>query len=125
MGGKVLVPAIVIILFLGLIGFNSIPQSQAASESIPSWVKNNADWWSNGLISDKDFLSGIAYLAQEKIIQVDDVEIDSDGAIVIDDNVSVPAWIKNNARWWADGLIDDIDWDKIVWHYQDLAENRI
>ena len=37
---------------------------------IPSWVKNNARWWSNDLISDNDFALGIQYLIESKIIIV-------------------------------------------------------
>jgi parallel beta-helix repeat protein len=38
--------------------------------SIPSWVKNNVCWWSEGLISDKEFESGIDYLINKGIIGV-------------------------------------------------------
>ena len=38
------------------------------SEEIPSWIKNNAEWWSQGLISDEDFKKGIQYLIQQRII---------------------------------------------------------
>ena len=38
--------------------------------SIPDWVRNNAGWWSEGQISDKDFASGIQYLAAKGIISV-------------------------------------------------------
>jgi len=43
-----------------------------ASESneIPSWIKNNADWWSQRLISDDDFVKGIQYLVEQGIIRV-------------------------------------------------------
>jgi len=43
-----------------------------ASESneIPSWIKNNADWWSQGLISDDDFVKGIQFLVEQGIIVV-------------------------------------------------------
>ncbi len=43
-----------------------------ASESneIPSWIKNNADWWSQGLISDDDFVKGIQYLIEQGIISI-------------------------------------------------------
>jgi len=40
------------------------------SEEIPSWIKNNADWWSQGLISDDDFVKGIQYLIEQGIIKV-------------------------------------------------------
>lgn len=31
-------------------------------EQIPSWVINNAKWWTEGLLSDKDFLNAIEYV---------------------------------------------------------------
>ena len=37
---------------------------------IPDWVRNNAGWWSEGLISDEDFANGIQYLIKEGIISV-------------------------------------------------------
>ena len=52
-----------------------IPQTAQSSngegsEEIPSWLKNNADWWSQGLISDDDFVKGIQYLVEQGIIRV-------------------------------------------------------
>lgn len=41
------------------------------SEKIPAWIKNNADWWSQGLISDDDFLKGIQFLVENGIISVE------------------------------------------------------
>jgi len=38
--------------------------------TIPSWIKNNAGWWSAGKISDEDFLSGLKYLIENSIIKV-------------------------------------------------------
>jgi len=40
------------------------------SQEIPAWIKNNADWWSQGLISDGDFLKGITFLVENGIITV-------------------------------------------------------
>ena len=76
---------------------------------IPDWVKNNADWWAQGLISDREFATGIGFLAKERIIQVENIDLDPQGQIVISDNLEIPAWIKNNARWWADEVISDND----------------
>jgi len=39
-------------------------------ETIPDWVRNNAGWWADGLISDDDFVSGIKYLVEQGIIRV-------------------------------------------------------
>jgi len=40
------------------------------SDEIPSWIKNNACWWSDGTISDSDFAAGIQYLISNGIIHV-------------------------------------------------------
>jgi len=37
-------------------------------QMIPDWIKNNAKWWSQGSISDYDFVSGIGYLINNGII---------------------------------------------------------
>ena len=40
------------------------------SPIVPAWVKNNAVWWSEGQLTDDDFLMGIKYLLEKGIIQV-------------------------------------------------------
>jgi hypothetical protein len=40
------------------------------SPVIPDWVKNNASWWSQDLLTEDDFLNGIKYLLEKGIIQV-------------------------------------------------------
>ena len=37
---------------------------------IPDWVRNNAEWWSERLISDKEFANGLQYLIVNGIISV-------------------------------------------------------
>ncbi len=70
---------------------------------IPSWIKNNAGWWSTDLIEDTDFVSGIQYLIKEGIMTIPQTR---SGQSTHQD---IPSWIKNNAGWWADGLIEDTD----------------
>ena len=77
--------------------------------SVPSWIKQNADWWAQGLISDQDFAIGIGYMVKEKIIQIDNMELDSDGTLEISNNLEIPSWIKNNADWWSRGVISEND----------------
>ncbi len=43
---------------------NWIDNSIAIAEGVPSWVKNNASWWTDGKISDKEFVNGIQYLVK-------------------------------------------------------------
>jgi hypothetical protein len=42
----------------------------ADSNKVPEWIKNNADWWAQGLITDDDFVKGIQYLVEQGIIRV-------------------------------------------------------
>ena len=72
---------------------------------IPEWIKNNAKWWSEGTISDSDFTGGIQHLMQEKIIDIPDLPEQASEAI----EEKVPDWVKNNAGWWANGLISEDD----------------
>lgn len=37
---------------------------------IPRWIKNNADWWAQEIISDEDFLKGIEFLVETGIIAI-------------------------------------------------------
>ncbi len=71
--------------------------------TIPSWVKNNAGWWADSKISDNDFISGIKYLVENKIIKVS-TSVNKENS-----TDPIPPWIKNNAGWWSSGKISDKD----------------
>jgi len=70
--------------------------------SIPSWIKNNAGWWSDGMIDDSSFVSGIQWLISNGVMNIPPTEQGAGtGGNVI------PDWIKNNAGWWSNGMIPD------------------
>ncbi len=71
---------------------------------IPDWVRNNAKWWSEGSIGDKDFASGIQYMIKQGIIIIPASE--SGGT---NQNIKIPDWVRNNAKWWSEGSIGDKD----------------
>ncbi|WP_428325945.1 hypothetical protein [Nitrosopumilus sp.] len=79
----------------------------SADIDIPNWVKKNAMWWSDGQINDPDFAKGIEYLVQENIITVPSTEetIDDEEANI----ASIPIWVKNNASWWSEGHLTDVE----------------
>ena len=56
------------ISLIGIIGF-SITAS-AADSAIPDWIKNNAKWWSEGSISEADYIESLEYLIQHGIIDM-------------------------------------------------------
>ena len=92
--------ATIIVISAILLTGSITPFSMA--EGVPSWVKNNAGWWADGIISETEFISGIQHLIEEGILKVPlttiSAEITQEG---------VPSWVKNNAGWWADGIISD------------------
>ena len=45
-------------------------ENMSESDEIPEWVKNNAGWWADDLISESDFLHGIQFLIQNEVIRV-------------------------------------------------------
>lgn len=72
---------------------------------IPNWVKKNAMWWSNGQINDPDFAKGIEYLVQENIITVTTTDENIEEANI----TSIPIWVRNNAAWWFEGYLTDVE----------------
>jgi len=59
---------ILTIAIIGVIGF-SITAS-AANSSVPDWVKNNAKWWSEGSITETDYIKSLEFLITQGIIQI-------------------------------------------------------
>ena len=56
---------------IGPSSFNLKQNNDKDSVLIPIWVKNNADWWSNDIISDEEFISTMQFLVGEGIIVLD------------------------------------------------------
>ena len=82
---------------------DTIESAQPAEATIPSWIKSNAKFWSDGTITDKDFVSGIQYMIKEGIIKIPKT------APAKTASSQIPEWVKSNAKWWADGTIGDKD----------------
>ena len=69
------------------------------STDIPDWIKTHAKNWATGDISDSEFMSGLDFMIENKIIVIPGVDyVDSS----IDD---VPSWFRNTSHWWANDLI--------------------
>jgi hypothetical protein len=79
------------------------PTTTSNLTEIPQWIKNNAAWWSEGTITDSDFLNGIEFLIQNNILKIQGVENNSQPS------EEIPLWVRNNAQWWSSGLISDED----------------
>ena len=84
-------------------------ETGSADNIIPRWIKNNAGWWATDQIDDFTFAQGIGFLIKNEIIQISDLPTTSDGDIIIEEDIVIPEWIKNNAGWWANDNISDSD----------------
>jgi hypothetical protein len=71
--------------------------------SIPSWVKNVAEFWCQEKIDDASFVEGIQYLIDSGIIVIPATS-ESFG-----ETQEIPQWVKNNACWWSESSITDED----------------
>jgi len=67
----------------------------AQSSAIPDWVKNNASWWADDLISDNDFGAGIQYLMKAGLLSTNPIPDE------------FPSHLKADSRDWANGKISD------------------
>ena len=103
--------AIVLILSFSLIGSGIlVPNSSAQDAQIPSWIQNVAGWWASGDISETEFLTGIEYLINNNIILLDFIPCSKKIESQTTSSAKlVPDWVKNNARWWSEDLIEDTD----------------
>ena len=87
------------------------PTTPATPEfTIPSWIKTNAKFWSDGKITDKDFVSGIQYLIKQKIIKIPSTQKEGTAS------QTIPAWVKDAAKFWADGQTTDKDFVNGIQH---------
>lgn len=72
---------------------------------IPEFFKNVAYWWSDGLIEDLEFVNGVEFLINEKIIDIPNLSKSATGS----NEDTVPDWVRQNMGWWAKGLTSDTE----------------
>ncbi|MDE1843202.1 MAG: hypothetical protein KGH95_06095 [Thaumarchaeota archaeon] len=85
------------IITLVVIGF---ALNHAYADSVPSWVKNDAKWWSEDQMVDKDFVNAMQYLIQNNIIKI---PASQNTNTTKSDHI--PKWVKTNAGSWASDSI--------------------
>ncbi len=87
-----------------IVSLNEINLDSNQNNSIPKWIKNAANWWYEGKISDSEFVVSMQFLIKENIIQVHNIPNLSENESKV-----IPMWIKNNVGWWSEGKISDDD----------------
>ena len=81
----------------------TISQISAEQFMIPHWIRNNAKWWYQDQIKDSEFIKGIQYLIENKIMIIPSISENANK------ENKIPSWVKNDAGWWANGTISDND----------------
>jgi len=89
---------------------------QLEENTIPYWIKNTAGWWSKNKVSDAEFISGIEYLINNKIMNIVAQNSSEDSLNII------PSWVKNSAGWWSNNEISDAEFISGIKY---LIENNI
>lgn len=64
----------------------------------PSWIRNTAIWWSEGILDKRDFSLVVKYMINQGLIKTPSIS---------QDNVEIPNWLKENVKQWSSGQIDD------------------
>ena len=103
------------LMLFPMASFEMYQTANAQSETkVPDWVKGLGEFWSKGDISDKEFTTAIEYLIQSKIITSERLSV-VDGAnseeqeTEQEEEPKIPSWIRNNAKWFAEGVIQESD----------------
>ncbi len=89
---------------------------QLEENTIPYWIKNTAGWWSKNKVSDVEFISGIEYLINNKIMNII-AQNSSENSLN-----TIPSWVKNSAGWWSNNEISDAEFISGIKY---LIENNI
>ena len=89
---------------------------QLEENTIPYWIKNTAGWWSKNKVSDAEFISGIEYLINNKIMNIV-AQNSSENSLN-----AIPSWVKNSAGWWSNNEISDAEFISGIKY---LIENNI
>lgn len=88
-----------------------------SEKKIPSWIKNNVQWWSENKIDDDSFIQGMQFLIKEKIM-----DVTATPTKTIPSNNDIPSWVRNNAKWWVSDQISERDFISGI---EFLVQNKI
>ena len=70
---KLKIPISVVVFSFLLV---SLSVNSVNAELVPEWVKNNALWYGEGIISESEFLNAIKFLIESEIITLNNSEIE-------------------------------------------------
>jgi hypothetical protein len=99
---KSLIKPTIIVGLLLLFLFGPLIKIEAynGSGAVPRWIKHNALWWAEGEISDSDFINGMRWLVENRILPVEDLVEEIEGQATSDS-------VKKIAYFWGQNNLPD------------------
>ena len=88
---------------------NQVFERSDYTHTIPEWIKNNAGWWADGDIDEKEFLSAIDYLLSNEILRINipreefHMELDSQtyyASRYNSDEIKISGWYEGDKQDW-------------------------
>lgn len=98
------------------------------SLSVPSWVKNSAKWFVNDEISRQDFVFGIQYLIDKRIITFEGVnsrQVTTDLNVTVDGLNAVRRGTTQNISVHVSNLEGDVEGATVFVRVEDYGENTL
>lgn len=86
-------------------------QSSISPSHIPVWFKGTAKKWSEGMISDPEFIQTVQYLMQKGILKVPYYYSTSNSPS------SINSWMKTSALTWFNGKMSDDDFLNVLKYF--------
>ncbi len=81
-----------------------VPSEVKPVTLIPKWIKDQSNWWVNGVISDSEFTKSIEYLMKNEIISIPNLPESSQ-----ETQDSVPSWFRQATKWWLSGQTTELE----------------
>jgi DNA-binding Lrp family transcriptional regulator len=101
-----------LVLLFQAVTFSPQAIAQSSEEiKIPSWFKNNAKWWEENRISDKEILNAIQNLLDQGVIKLDSSKISETSSYDLPyrDDSKIPSYVKQIFVYWQEGTVSDSD----------------
>lgn len=109
-----------LLIILGLTVAITLSSSQSLAQesyNIPSWVKSNAKYWSEGSISDSDFVKAIQYLIDNNILHVSNQQSSNSLAQELQNTVQI---LKDTSSEHFTVIANDT----VNWYFSDSKGNK-
>jgi len=108
----------------------AIPSAHA-EEKIPTWIQDTVVWWSEGTISDDEFLTAIEFLIKEGVIEVPENILSTDDEHVesypppkpITEQPNIIVIMPDDVGWYNIGAYNDGIMAGITPNIDKIAEN--